>query len=450
MLGDVCGVDGRLSFSAQKRGSIMMQIKKTNRGLGSTPWTRLCGLSVASTALGLSLLVPVAGAADAPKGPTVSRSISKELSDGQKALQAGQFAEGLKHLEAAEAVTPLTPFDHKTIDELKAYAYIKTNNLKGAEESYEAAIATGATTAEETTRYEKAIFQIAYQLQQYPKAIDYGKKLIDADAASADTYAIITQVYYLQKDCKNAIVWADKSIAYAKKAGEAPKENFYLFKLQCAFDASDTPATIATLEDLIRLNGKTDYWNKLLRFELQDEKDDKNTLMIYRVMYNTNSMSSGGYYIEMAQLLADAPALPGEAEAVLEKGIATGTIGADQKDRVTRLQAALKTRADADKKGLTEFAGEAAKSASGDLSVKLGEVYYGFGDYQNAITAINAGLAKGGVRHLEDAYVYLGLSEDNVKDIPAAKKAFAQLKNVPNLSPKVLQIWQLYAERLGT
>jgi len=417
--------------------------------MGMTPVSRLAGIGLVSAALAMSLLAPVAGAADA-KGPQISRSISKEVSDGQKALQAGQFAEGLKHLEAAEAISPLTPFDHKTIDELKAYAYIKTNNIKGAGEAYEAAIATGATTAEETLRYEKAIFQIAYQLQQYPKAVEYGKKLIDADAANADTYAIITQVYYLQKDCKNAIVWADKSIAYARKAGEAPKENFFLFKLQCAFDASDTPATIATLQDLIRLNGKTDYWNKLLRFELQDEKDDRNTLMIYRIMYDTNSMSSGGYYIEMAQLLADAPALPGEAEVVLEKGISSGTIGADQKDRSARLQAALKTRADADKKGLAEFAAEAAKSASGDLSVKLGEVYYGFGDYQNAITAINAGLAKGGVKRLEDAYVYLGQAQDALKNIPEAKKAFGQLKTVPNFSPKLLQLWQLYAERLGT
>jgi tetratricopeptide (TPR) repeat protein len=410
---------------------------------------RLGSLGLVSAALALSLLAPLAGAADT-KGPQISRSIAKDVGDGQKALQAGQFAEGLKHLEAAEAISPLTPFDHKTIDELKAYAYIKTNNIKGAGEAYEAAIATGAASAEEVTRYEKAIFQIAYQLQQYPKAIEYGKKLIDADAANGDTYAIITQVYYLQKDCKDAIVWADKSIAYARKAGETPKENFFLFKLQCAFDASDTPATIATLEDLIRLNGKTDYWNKLLRFELQDEKEDRNTLMIYRIMYDTNSMSSGGYYIEMAQLLADAPALPGEAEAVLEKGISSGTIGADQKDRSARLQAALKTRADADKKGLPEFAAEAAKSASGDLSVKLGEVYYGFGDYQNAITAINAGLAKGGVKHLDDAYVYLGEAQDALKNIPEAKKAFAQLKTVPNISPKVLQLWLLYAERLGT
>jgi tetratricopeptide (TPR) repeat protein len=428
----------------------MMHPHKTNSGLRMTPWTRLRGLSAGSAALVLSLLAGVAGAADAPKGPTISRSISKELSDGQKALQAGQFAEGLKHLEAAEAVTPLTPFDHKTIDELKAYAYGKMNNYKSAGEAYEAAIATGATTPEETLRYEKAVFQVALQLQQYPKAIEYGKKLIDADAANADTYAMITQVYYLQKDCKDAIIWADKSIAFVRKAGETPKENLYQFKLSCAFDSNDIPATKAVLEDLIRLNGKTDYWNKLLRFELQDEKDDRNSLMIYRIMYNTNSMSSGGYYVEMAQLLADAPALPGEAEAVLEKGIASGTIGADQKDRVTRLQGALKTRADADKKGLPEFATEAAKSASGDLSVKLGEVYYGFGDYQNAVTAINAGLAKGGVKHFEDAYVYLGLSEEALKNIPEAKKAFAQLKTVPNVSPKLLPLWQLYAERLGT
>ena len=50
----------------------------------------------------------------------------------------------------------------------------------------------------------------------------------------------MAQIYYLQKDCKNSRVWADKAIAAARKAGEAPKENLYLFKLQCASDAGDT------------------------------------------------------------------------------------------------------------------------------------------------------------------------------------------------------------------
>jgi hypothetical protein len=321
--------------------------------------------------------------------------------------------------------------------------------MKAAAQDYEAAIATGATTPEENVRYSKGVLPIEYQEQQYAKAIEIGKKLIDMDAANGDTYAIITQSYFVQKDCKDAVLWADKSIAFARKAGEVPKENYFLFKLQCAFDANDKPATIATLEDLIRLNGKTDYWNKLLRFEMQDEKDDHNTLMIYRVMYNTNSLTTGQNYAEMAQLLADAPALPAEAQGVLDKGVASGLITPDQKDRVARLEASLKGRADADRKGLPEFAAEAAKSASGNLSVKLGEVYYGFGQYQDAANAINAGLQKGGVKSLDDAYVYLGLSEQALKDIPAAKKAFQQLKTVPNINPKVLTLWLLYAEKLS-
>jgi tetratricopeptide (TPR) repeat protein len=323
------------------------------------------------------------------------------------------------------------------------------NNLKAASEAYEDAIATGAANSDDTTRFTKAIFSIAYSAQQYPKAIEYGKKLVDANAANGDTYQIITQSYYLQKDCKSAVVWADKSISYARKEGETPKENLYLFKLQCAFDASDTPATITALEELIRLTGKTDYWNKLLRFELQDEKVDANILMIYRVMYNTDSMSSGSNYIEMAQLLGDAPALPGEAESVLEKGTAKGAIGADQKDRVGRLETALKTRADTDKKDLTQFQAEAAKSPSGELFVKLGEVYYGFGDYQNTVNSITSGLLKGQVKHLDEAYVYLGLAQAQLHNVADAKKAFSQLKTVNNINPKVLKLWELYAERLS-
>jgi hypothetical protein len=70
-------------------------------------------------------------------------------------------------------------------------------------------------------------------------------------------------------------------------------------------------------------------------------------------------------------------------------------------------------------------------------------------DYQNAVTAINQGLQKGQVKHLDEAYVYLGLAEEKLKNIAEAKKAFAQLKTLPNLNPKILKLWQLYSERLA-
>ena len=94
----------------------------------------------------------------------------------------------------------------------------------------------------------RTLFGIAASTSQYQKTIDYGKQMVDAGTATPNDLAIIAQSYYQLKDCKNAAVWADKAIAAARKAGEAPKENLYLFKLQCASDAGDNAAMDAGAE----------------------------------------------------------------------------------------------------------------------------------------------------------------------------------------------------------
>ena len=71
----------------------------------------------------------------------------------------------------------------------------------------------------------------------------------DAGTATTENLLIIAQSYYQLKDCKDAVIWADKGIASARKAGETPKENFFLFKLQCASDAGDNSAMDPVLID---------------------------------------------------------------------------------------------------------------------------------------------------------------------------------------------------------
>jgi tetratricopeptide (TPR) repeat protein len=92
---------------------------------------------------------------------------------------------------------------------------------------------------------------------------------------------------------------------------------------------------------------------------------------------------------------------------------------------------------------------EAAKAESGDAFVRLGELYYGFGEYELAIASLERGLKKGHVKYLAEAYVYLGRSEVAIGDIDAAQEAFAKLKDVPDISPGVLELWTLYAEMLS-
>ena len=391
---------------------------------------------------------PAASAADKDKGQQISRVIAKEMTAAQKALQANQWAEAIKNLEAAETKPGLNAFDKKTIYDFKGFAYVKLNNMKEAQKAYEEALGTGAYTAEESAKTTRNLFRLAAGNQQYAKAAEYGKQVADSGAATADDLGIMAQIYYLQKDCKNSGVWADKAVAASRKAGEAPKENLFQFKLQCASDAGDNQAMAATLVDLIRLTNKTNYWNTLLRIERQDEREDRNTLMLYRVMYDTASMTAGSDYIEMAQLLGDA-ALPAEAQTVLEKAMSSGLINDQQKERTNRLLNSFKTRSEADKKGLTQLDAEATKNPAGELDTKLGEVYYGVGDYTNAVTALNRGIQKGQIKHQDEAYVYLGRSQVALKNTAEAKKAFVGLKSVPNISARVLKLWELYSDTLG-
>src|ERR1700692_3932764 len=121
------------------------------RDIGRRPAKSRAGyLSVAAMlALACLWLSPqTAWSADKPKTQEISRVIAKEMTAAQKALQASQWAEAIKNLEAAETKSGLNAFDKKTIYDFKAFAYIKLNNLKEAQKSYEEAIATGAYSPE--------------------------------------------------------------------------------------------------------------------------------------------------------------------------------------------------------------------------------------------------------------------------------------------------------------
>ena len=383
---------------------------------------------------------------DKPKGNEISRVIAKEMTAAQKAMQANQWNEALKNLDAAEAKSGLTPFDTKSIEYLRGYCYAKLNNTKAEQAAFEKVLASGLATPEEKAQLTRALFGVTAGSNQYQKAIDYGKEMVDAGTATPNDLAVIAQVYFLQKDCKNTGVWVDKAVAAARKAGEAPKENLYLFKLQCASDASDNATMATVLYDLIRLTNKPSHWNTLLRIERNDERDDHNTLQLDRLMFDTKGMTQDTDYIELAQLLGD-QGMPGEAVNVLDA--AASVIKDDHKERTTRLSNSLKARAENDKKGLAQLDADAAKSANGNASLSAGQVHYAVGDYQAAVTSLQAAIQKGSLKHPDDAYVYLGRAQVALKNYPEAKKAFSQLKTTPNTSPKVAKLWDLYGETLG-
>jgi hypothetical protein len=141
--------------------------------------------------IGFSGLSTAAFAADKPK-QEISRVIAKEITAAQKAMQANQWSEALKNLEAAETKSPLSTYDKKTIAEFKGICYVRLNNLKAAQTAYEQALATGGYAADELPKTYRLLFQLAATNKSDTKAIEYGKQASEAGSATDDDLLIMS------------------------------------------------------------------------------------------------------------------------------------------------------------------------------------------------------------------------------------------------------------------
>src|SRR5580658_9643238 len=99
-------------------------------------WTGYLSAALLLALMCLGFSPQAAFSADKDKGQQISRVIAKEMTAAQKALQAQQWAEALKQLEAAQAKSGLTPFDEMSIYRFEGFADVKLNNLKGAQAAY--------------------------------------------------------------------------------------------------------------------------------------------------------------------------------------------------------------------------------------------------------------------------------------------------------------------------
>jgi tetratricopeptide (TPR) repeat protein len=134
----------------------------------------------------------------------------------------------------------------------------------------------------------------------------------------------------------------------------------------------------------------------------------------------------------------------GDAKASLESGIAAGVVVSTE--RTTRLLNRAKAEAAADLASLDGIVKEATAKPNGEPLAKIGAAYLGHGLNDKAITTIQAAIAKGGLKSVDESYVRLGVALLNTGKKPEAIKAFQAVSDKSNLS-RVAKLWVLFAKK---
>ncbi len=371
----------------------------------------------------------------------LSKGVDKALLAAQKAQQAKNWGECVTQAHAAEAIPARTSEDNYYINEMLGFCLVRQNNLSAAFGPLKATLDSGKLSGENLASRVRALAQIAYTLKNYDDAIEYGNRAIALPGSDAEMTTLVAQSMYLKGDNKGAREFLNRLVAAQERNGQAPKEQTLQLILSACIKMKDNGCITSSFEKLVSHYPKDDYWKNLVVTLLNSGANDRTMMQIYRLASEVNAMS-GGNYMEMAQIAID-QGLPGDAQSAIETATQRTLITEDrEKASAGRLLASAKTGAAADRATLTKQDAEAAKKPTGEVDVKVGSAWMSYGQYAQAIAAMNRGIAKGGIKNLAEAQLMLGIAQYKAGSAADAVKTFKSVKGDPTLE-RLASLWAL-------
>ncbi len=394
--------------------------------------------------LGGLALAPASQAADKP--PTISKKVMKPLKAGLDLANQGKFAEAETELRAAEAVEGKTPFEQFQVDELLGFVALKQAKYKDAALLYERGLDSGFLPEEQVNDRLRLLAQLYFQpdLRDLNKVVTYGKRWLEA-AGTRDPVMVglVGQASYFNDDFSAAANYMKEATAGAVAAGEKPEENWLLILQNSYGKLKNDPGVIDATVDLVRYYPRKEHWitlsSSLLRAASTKELE---ILQVFRLLYVVDAMDSADDFTEAASVALRSGS-PGEALKFIERGYATKVLdtSGDKQKSQQLLEDSRRQVAD-DRKTLPQFEKEAKAAKVGEADVKLGEAFLSYDQPAKAIEAIQRGIAKGGVKSLDDANLSLGRAFLAAGDHAGAAKAFG-LVSKPDYS-LLVQLWKIY------
>jgi len=378
---------------------------------------------------------------------TNSAKLGKPLKEAHDDLNAKKYADAITKLREAEGIPGKTPYDQHLINDMLGFAYARIQNYAEAAKAWEAELDDGFTPQSEVPTRVRQLAEANYQIKNYDKAIDFGNRAVKGGFADEELKTLVGQAYYLKGDWKNTLRFEEGLVEEKIKNGQTPKSESLQLMLSACVKLNDSACETRALEKIVTYYPKPDYWYQLLfTMRQQTSGNDANTLQTYRLMSEVDVLKSPEDYTEMAQLALEAGS-PGEAQHILEKGIAKGVFTDPRaKAKNQRLLESAKKAAATDQANLPKIEKDADAAPNGAKNVGVGLAYLGYGQYDKAVDEISKGLAKGGLRNESEARLLLGIAQLKAGHKEDATKSFHAVKGDPSLE-RLANLWSLHAKQ---
>ena len=363
-----------------------------------------------------------------PKDEKGSRGSVVDPATGKRMNEAVEKIHGQKYGEARAALAKinidrLSPYEMSRVQQLLAAVEQAEGKYGAAREALNKAIASGGLNDQEIST---ARFQIAQLFMAESKWKEGAAALKEwfatAQNPNSAAYHLLAVAYYQLGDHNAAVEPAQKAV---DMAGAKPQEGWLQLLLALRLERQEYKLAAPIVKRLIEANpGTKSYWMQLTGIAASTGSYQEAALPL-EVAYRGGLLTEEQDVQRLAQILIQI-SIPQRAAKILSQALEQGRLKSDAKTQELIANCWIAAR-DYDK-AMAPLRKAADLSDSGELYVRLAEVYVQREDWTNASGVLRLGLDKGKLKSPGNAKLLMGMSIYHQKKLAEAQSWFQRAR----------------------
>jgi tetratricopeptide (TPR) repeat protein len=367
----------------------------------------------------------------------VSKEVYDKIAKAQEQVDAKDYQGALRALNSLYNPDKLTEYEQANVLNYIGFIYYNMEDIPNAIRTYERMIAIPSLEPQMGKQTTYTLAQLYTMEEQYQKALNtLDKWFILEPNPAPDPFILKAQNLYQLARYKDMIEPIENAMRIARERDKPVKEDWYVL-LNFAYFQDENYRMVRDIQKILLESWpKKRYWFSLAG-AYTELAEDNNLIAAYGSAHDQGMLEKESELVTMAQLYMQAE-VPFKAANLLETEMASGRVPKSAKNYRLLSQAWMLAQEDA--RAVPALKEAARLSDDGELDVRLGNTYLNLGNYDECITAVRAGLRKGGLKSPDNAQISLGMCLYNKRQYNDAIQAFRAASKTPR-SRKVSQQW---------
>ena len=368
---------------------------------------------------------------------TISTQARKEILELQTAVNAKDVANIPAKLTAAQAKAR-TGDDKYIVARLQLQAAADANNTAAIGPAIEAVIASGVVPASDMGTLYSNLGKLQYTAKAYDRASASFERLLQIDPNSTDAMVMLAETRNAQGRVAEAVPFLQKAIAARVASGQKADEAWHKRAVALSYNANLASAPALARDWAAAYPTPKNWRDTILIHQTTSKLDDGALLDSMRLANAAGALIGENDYFRYANAL-DGKGFPGEAKLVLEQGFAAKAID-KTRPIFAQLYATVSAKSQGDRASLAGSAKTALAAPAARQAMLIGDAYYGYGDYAQAVELYRAALTKTGVnKDLANLRIGMALARSGDK-----AGASAALGAAGGAQADVAKLWLAY------